>query len=83
MKFKIEIEETIAYRHEITVECDNEITASRIADEIEESAEGTGDFEILCENKGGKLIDFCEDESGEAEYECTGIDEIEESEVEK
>ena len=77
MKFKIEIKETIVFRHEIIVECDNEITACRISDEIEESAYGTDDFKIFCEDKGGELIDFCEGESAEVEYECTGIDEVE------
>lgn len=82
-RFKLEIQETVVFRHEIIVEVEDACIADKIADEIENSADDKNDFEILCEDKGGKLIDLCEDGSGEAEFECTDLEEVNESEEEQ
>lgn len=74
MKFKVEIEETVIYRHTITVEAERESDVDRALDEIEESAENRTDIKLLFDDKGVNVADFCEDGSPEVEFECGEIE---------
>lgn len=83
MKFKMEIEEKVTYRHTVIVEADNELDVDRAVDEIEESAENKDDIRILCEDKGVKVIEFCEDGSPEVEFENSDYEELSDYEEEE
>lgn len=83
MKFKVEIEETVTYRHTVTVEAEHESNVYRALDEIEESAENRDDIRILCEDKGVKVIDFCEDGSPEVEFDNSDFKEVSDYEEEE
>ncbi len=83
MKYKIEIEETITYRHTVIVEAECEEDVDITVSEIEESAENKDDIKIICEDKGVKVIEFCDDSSPEVEFENTYFEKLSEHEVDE
>lgn len=77
MKFKLEIEEVVTFRHSIIVECNSENELNKVCDEIEKEDLYRGsDYALLLENKLND-VEFIEDGSGDSEIECTDLYEIE------
>ena len=83
MKFEIEIEETVIYRHTVIVEAECESDVDYALDCFEENADCKEDIYDYMNDNNAKVIGFCEDGSGEVEFECTDMAEIAESEVEQ
>lgn len=87
MKFKLLIEETVTYKHEIIVEADSEKALDKACNEIEgrnSICESGSDYAFLLENKGFKNVEFIEDGSGDMpSVECTDLFEIDDSECDE
>lgn len=82
MKFKIYVDETRTFRHELIVQADSENQLNEILDSVEsESMLGINEYEDLLMERCN-VIESVEDQDGDlGEIECTDLEEIEESEV--
>lgn len=77
MKFEIEIEETVTYRHKLVVESDHEEDVAYAYDCFEDGAECKEDIYGYMQDNNVKVIEFCEDGSPEVEFErCEKPNEI-------
>lgn len=83
MKFEIEIEETVTYRHKLVVESDHEEDVAYAYDCFEDSAECKEDIYGYMQDNNVKVIEFCEDGSPEVEFECNDICEVNDYEEEE
>lgn len=79
MKIKLQIREVVEYNHEITVDAGDINQVDKICSEIENSRntlvlESLEDYAILLNNKGIKVVELCEDDSGTTEdIECENL----------
>ena len=87
MKFKIEIEETVTYRHTIEVEANSEKEVDEACAGVENGSVlyNGSDYASALEGFGMKDVEFIEDDSGDLPtIECVNIYQPdEESEVEQ
>ncbi|NFI06026.1 hypothetical protein FC959_16980 [Clostridium botulinum] len=83
MKFKVEIEETVTYRHTVTVEANHEEDVDYAVDCFIENADCKEDIYGYMKDNNVKVIDFCEDGSPDGEFECEDIEVVDEYEEEK
>lgn len=76
MKYRLQIEETVTYRHEIIVETDSESKLNKACDEVEKEILCSGsDYALFLKQKGFDKVDFIEDQSGDMpNIECTDLD---------
>ena len=66
MKFKLEIQETVTYRHEIIVEANDENELNKACDKVEEELLCSGsDYAMFLKANGLDKVEFIEDESGD------------------
>lgn len=73
MRFEVEIEEKVTYRHTVTVEADCEEDVDYALNSFEENAYCREDIYDYLTDNNVKTISFCEDDSGEVEFECTDL----------
>lgn len=83
MKFKVEIEETVTYRHTVTVEAEHEDDVDYAIDCFEENADCKEDIFGYMKDNNCKVIEFCEDGSPDVELECDDMCEISDYEEEE
>lgn len=79
MKFKLEIQEVVTYRHEIIVETNDENKLNKACDEVEQELLCNGsDYAMFLRAKGFDKVEFIEDGSGDMpSIECTDLDTVE------
>jgi len=78
MKFKIEVEEKVTYRHTLTVEAETETDVDYALDVLERDGMHPDDIEGYLRDNNVKIMEFDKDESGECEFEGVDIEEINE-----
>ena len=82
MKFKIEVEEKVTYRHTLTVEAEIQTDVDYALDVLERNGMHPDDIDGYLRDNNVKILEFDKDESGECEFECIDLEEINED-VEK
>ncbi|CUU47038.1 hypothetical protein [Clostridium beijerinckii] len=80
MKFKIELEEKVVYRHTLTVEADSDVEVEYALDVLERDGMHPDDIEGYLSDNNVKILEFDKDESGEVEFEGTDLEEINKNE---
>lgn len=80
MKFKIEVEEKVTYRHTVTVEAETQTDVDYALDALGREGMHPDDICGYLRDNNVKIIEFVKDESGECEFEGTDIEEINENE---
>lgn len=78
MKFKIELEEKVVYRHTLTVEADSDVEVEHALDVLERDGMHPDDVEGYLSDNNVKMLEFDKDESGEVEFEGIDLEEINE-----
>ncbi len=81
MKYKITIEETAKFNHEMVIDVPDNLDIDKVLDKAQEHSYGLGDVDYELRKMGVTVIESIEDDSGEPdELEITDCNEYNEDE---